>query len=50
MAFSQIEGLAYKRRLRRDMKWHSYEPMPEVESIDAFFKLVAADAHACFFG
>jgi hypothetical protein len=36
--------------MRRDLKWHSYEPMPEVESADAFFKLVAEDAHACFFG
>jgi hypothetical protein len=36
--------------MRRDLKWHGYEPMPEVESAEAFFKLVAEDAHACFFG
>jgi hypothetical protein len=35
---------------RQDLKWHGYEPMPEVTSPDAFFKLVAEDAHACFFG
>ncbi|HEX6996752.1 MAG TPA: DUF3024 domain-containing protein [Gammaproteobacteria bacterium] len=33
-----------------DLKWHGYEPMPEVQSIDAFFKLVSEDAYACFFG
>lgn len=36
--------------MRRDLKWHGYEPMPEVKSVDAFFKLVAEDANACFFG
>jgi hypothetical protein len=36
--------------MRRDLKWHGYEPMPEVTSIDAFFKLVSEDAYACFFG
>ena len=36
--------------MRRDLKWHGYEPMPEVRSIDAFFKLVSEDAYCCFFG
>ena len=35
---------------RRDLKWHRYEPRPEVNSIDEFASLVAEDAHACFFG
>jgi hypothetical protein len=35
---------------RRDLKWHSYEPAPEVRSIDEFLSLVAEDTHACFFG
>jgi hypothetical protein len=35
---------------RRDLKWHAYEPRPEVSSIDEFVLLVAEDAHACFFG
>ena len=35
---------------RRDLKWHGYEPRPEVSSIDEFVSLVAEDAHACFFG
>jgi hypothetical protein len=35
---------------RRDLKWHGYEPRPEVNSIEEFASLVAEDAHACFFG
>jgi len=35
---------------RRDLKWHSYEPAPEVKSIEEFASLVAEDRHACFFG
>jgi hypothetical protein len=34
----------------RDLKWHAYEPRPEVNSIAEFASLVAEDAHACFFG
>jgi Protein of unknown function (DUF3024) len=35
---------------RRDLRWHGYEPRPEVNSIDEFASLVAEDVHACFFG
>jgi hypothetical protein len=35
---------------RPDLKWHGYEPRPEVKSIDEFAALVSEDAHACFFG
>jgi len=35
---------------RRDLKWHSYEPRPEVKSVEEFASLVSEDAHACFFG
>ena len=35
---------------RRDLKWHSYEPKPEVKSAEEFASLVAEDANACFFG
>jgi hypothetical protein len=35
---------------RADLKWHGYEPCPEVKSIDEFAALVADDVHACFFG
>lgn len=36
--------------LRRDLRWHGYEPVPEVRSIDDFVRLVKEDRHACFFG
>ena len=35
---------------RRDLKWHSYGPAPEVGSVDEFASIVSEDAHACFFG
>ena len=35
---------------RADMKWHSYPPDTEVESIDAFLEVIEKDEHACFFG
>jgi len=36
--------------IRRDLKWHRYEPTPEVQSLEEFAKLVRDDKHACFFG
>jgi hypothetical protein len=33
-----------------DDKWHRYEPMPEVESVDSFFRTVIDDSHHCFWG
>ncbi len=35
---------------RADLKWHSYKPNPEVDSIEDFLALVQEDTHACFFG
>ena len=35
---------------RADLKWHNYEPVPEVGSIEKFLTLVGEDKHACFFG
>ncbi len=35
---------------RRDLKWHSYEPKPEVQSVEEFTSLVSKDENACFFG
>jgi hypothetical protein len=35
---------------RADLKWHSYKPNPEVESIEDFLALVQKDEHGCFFG
>jgi Protein of unknown function (DUF3024) len=36
--------------LRQDLKWHSYEPVPYVNSLFTFFRLVEDDEYHCFFG
>jgi hypothetical protein len=36
--------------MRRDLKWHGYEPNPEVRSLEAFLNIVDRDEHCCFFG
>lgn len=35
---------------RADGKWHSYKPMPEVEYLKDFLKLVDEDGYGCFKG
>jgi hypothetical protein len=35
---------------RADLKWHRYEPTPQVGSVEKFLALVDEDEHACFFG
>ena len=35
---------------RADLKWHRYDPDPEVSSVLAFLDVVDRDQHACFFG
>ena len=36
--------------MRRDLKWHGYEPTPEVRSLEAFLHVVDRDEYCCFFG
>lgn len=35
---------------RQDLKWHGYQPVPEVRRLEDFLRLVGEDRHACFFG
>lgn len=35
---------------RADMKWHRYDPLPEVKSLEEFIGAVEADEYACFYG
>lgn len=35
---------------RSDLKWHKYEPCPEVKLLEEFLTLVGDDSHSCFFG
>ena len=35
---------------RADLKWHRYDPDPEVERLEDFLSLVDRDQYCCFFG
>ena len=35
---------------RADLKWHKYDPVPEVNSIEEFLSLVEKDEYCCFYG
>ncbi len=35
---------------RADLKWHRYEPAPEVQKIEDFIKVVEEDEYSCFWG
>lgn len=36
--------------MRQDLKWHGYEPDPEVDSLEEFLKVVKRDEYCCFWG
>ncbi len=36
--------------MRADLKWHGYEPLPAVNSIEKFLAAVDEDRYACFWG
>ena len=36
--------------LRQDLKWHLYEPLPEVNRIEEFLAELAQDPYGCFWG
>ncbi|NAZ71790.1 DUF3024 domain-containing protein [Vibrio toranzoniae] len=36
--------------MKSDLKWHSYEPIPEVKFLEVFFEILDADAYGCFWG
>ena len=35
---------------RADLKWHTYEPLPEVKDLKEFVEAVDADPYGCFYG
>lgn len=35
---------------RADLKWHSYEPLPQVDTPEEFLEEVKEDPFACFWG
>ncbi len=36
--------------MRQDLKWHRYEPVPEVSTLEEFLLVVTEDAYGCFHG
>lgn len=36
--------------MRRDLRWHAYEPHPTTKTLREALEIVAEDAYACFFG
>ena len=35
---------------RADLKWHGYEPVPDVSTVQEFLAVVKEDEYSCFFG
>lgn len=35
---------------RADMKWHRYDPLPDVKTLEEFIDAVEADKYDCFYG
>ena len=36
--------------MRADLKWHRYEPIPGVKSLQDFLRVIEEDALGCFYG
>ncbi|ASK53466.1 TPA: DUF3024 domain-containing protein [Vibrio cholerae] len=36
--------------MKSDLKWHAYEPIPEVKFLEVFFEILQDDAYGCFWG
>ena len=35
---------------RADLKWHRYDPDPEVKTLEEFIEVLEKDEYACFYG
>tara|TARA_Y100000588_G_scaffold237705_1_gene251421 strand:- start:230 stop:577 length:348 start_codon:yes stop_codon:yes gene_type:complete len=36
--------------MKSDQKWHSYEPVPEIQLLEAFLEILEDDTYGCFWG
>lgn len=36
--------------MRADLKWHRYEPVPDVYDLESFLSVIEDDHYGCFFG
>lgn len=48
--FVRTRGIWLVFQRRADLKWHRYDPDPEVERLEDFLALVDRDRYGCFFG
>lgn len=48
--FIKVHGIWKVYWMRANGRWESYQPHPEVKSIDGFFALIQEDKYGCFFG
>ncbi len=48
--YVKTQGLWKVYWKRADLKWHGYQPKPEVASVEQFLAIVDADEYGCFFG
>lgn len=53
--FAKVRWIAAQQKwrlywMRADLKWHSYQPLPEAKSLAKILDEVDRDPHCCFFG
>ena len=48
--FARTKGIWKVFWMRADLKWHSYGPKAEVNTLKEFLGAVDRDEHGCFFG
>lgn len=48
--FVRTQKLWHIYWMRKDLKWHAYEPNSEARSLEEFLAIVDRDDYCCFFG
>jgi len=48
--YSKLEGKWKLYWMRQDLKWYPYDPVPKVDSLGDWLKVVEKDEHGCFWG
>jgi len=48
--YSKVQQVWKVYWMRADLKWHRYDPIPEVDQLGELLLLVDKDEHACFWG
>ena len=48
--YSKVQQVWKVYWMRADLKWHRYDPAPQVGQLGSFLRLVDEDKNACFWG